>query len=636
MDFYSSQDAALKRTRWLVVLFVLAVLSIIFLTNLLVMSVAWYSNSYQMMQGFSWQVIDWELFFQIGVAVTIFIALGSFYRIYSLSSGASVAELLRAERIIDSSGDPSKQKILNVVAEMAIASGTPVPPVYLLDEAGINAFAAGYQPSDAIIGVTRGAIDKLTRDQLQGVIAHEFSHILNGDMRLNIRLMGILFGIILIGEAGTILLRGTRKKSSGGTSLTLVVGVGLMFIGYVGIFFGNLIKAAVSRQREFLADASAVQFTRNPEGIAGALKRIGADSHGSILTSPKSSQISHSLFNEGVHSYFQPLFATHPPLKIRIKRILPYWDGKFDYSVDLQTSTGSAVDDPGPVSGFAGSMQAASSESAAMGKANPPVTDQASLAHLEHARVLLQSMPENLLDAIGDPFAARAAIYCLVLDTDSASRGSQLRELKERADSAVYETALKLYAPVSKLAPEHRLTLVELALPTLQLLSFNQYRQFEDNLRMLVEADQRVSLSEWMVHSIIKVSLYRAIVAKHRPSAKIRSLSHCIREISTLLSLIAHTGLADKTAAEAAFAHGCQSLGALPLVLQPREKLDLAEMETAIGKLAQLHPLKKPALLKACVAVIVADQKISFNEGELLRTIGIALDCPIPPLLLQS
>ncbi|MBU0681647.1 MAG: M48 family metallopeptidase, partial [Proteobacteria bacterium] len=327
MDFFKSQDDARHNTSMLVVFFILAVLSMIILTNLLVMVVFGYIDSDPMTS----QPIDWEVFMTVGVGVIALVGMGSLYKIMALSGGgARIAEMMNGQLVVDDSGDPDKQRLLNVVEEMAIAAGLPVPPVYLLEEKGINAFAAGFSPSDAVIGVTRGAITKLSRDELQGVIAHEFSHILNGDMRLNIRLMGILHGILLIGLIGYHILRATpRSRNSKGGGGIVFLGLGLVVIGYAGTFFGNIIKAAVSRQREYLADAAAVQFTRNPEGIGGALMRIGAPHNSAIVTNPHSAEISHAFFCQGISASLTSFFATHPPLPDRIRKIIPTWDGTF-------------------------------------------------------------------------------------------------------------------------------------------------------------------------------------------------------------------------------------------------------------------------------------------------------------------
>ena len=333
MDFFRSQDIARRNTVKLVVLFALALLSLIAITNLLVMVMLGMVAESLPANVPLLQRIDWHLFLWVSLAIVGVVGFGSLYKIASLSGGgARVAELLQGKLLIPGGSNLSEQKILNVVEEMAIASGTPVPPVYVLEEQGINAFAAGYTPADAVIGITRGAIETLSRDELQGVIAHEFSHILHGDMRLNIRLIGILHGIMVLGIMGYYLLRSTgrtRRSKKGGGEIA-VVALGLMVIGYAGTFFGNLIKAAVSRQREFLADASAVQYTRNPDGIADALKRIGGAPQGSVLENPGASEISHALFSNGLRMSFSSLFATHPPLEQRIRRIQPQWDGSFE------------------------------------------------------------------------------------------------------------------------------------------------------------------------------------------------------------------------------------------------------------------------------------------------------------------
>ena len=333
MNFFESQDAAKRNTSRLILLFALAVISLIIVTNLLVMLVFGFANTELTSVGVNESLgLDWEMFLMVGAAVAAIVLIGSLYKIGTLSGGgARIAEMMNGKLLVAGSEDLRERQVLNVVEEMAIASGTPVPPVYLMEEEGINAFAAGYSPSDAVIGITRGAINTLNRDQLQGVIAHEFSHILHGDMRINIRLIGVLHGIMILGIIGHHLIRGgvygRRSKDSGGI---VFLGLGLMVIGFVGTFFGNLIKAAVSRQREFLADASAVQYTRNPEGIGGALMQISQHSNRSYLDNPNSEEISHSLFEEARVSPLSRLYATHPPLEQRIAAVLPGWDGNYD------------------------------------------------------------------------------------------------------------------------------------------------------------------------------------------------------------------------------------------------------------------------------------------------------------------
>ncbi|NNF97042.1 MAG: M48 family metallopeptidase, partial [Halobacteria archaeon] len=325
MNFFEAQERARRRTGWLVLLFALATTGLIVITNLLLLGILTYGQTGEFIFSpmILQQQFDWDIFIGVAIVVSILIFLGSLYKTMSLSEGGrSVAEMLGGRLIARNTSDPDERRLLNVVEEMSIASGISVPNVYLLDETSINAFAAGLTPNDVVIGVTQGTLRYLSRDELQGVIAHEFSHIFNGDMRMNIRLIGVLHGILLLGLIGYYILRATRyvrgsrnKEGASAIAIVLALGAGLVAIGYIGFFFGQWIKAMVSRQREFLADASAVQFTRNKEGIAGALKKIGGLTAGSYLENPSAPQYSHDYFSQGVGGFLQSLFETHPPLK---------------------------------------------------------------------------------------------------------------------------------------------------------------------------------------------------------------------------------------------------------------------------------------------------------------------------------
>jgi len=365
MDFFEHQDIAQRKTKLLVVFFTLAVVMIILFVYLAF--VVAFAGAKSKSGGFQMHLWQPELFFAVAAGTVLVVLFGSLYKIWELSKGGeAVAAMLGGHLLDPSTSDLNERKLLNVVEEMALASGVPVPPVYLLEERAINAFAAGFSPGDAVIGVTRGCMELLNRDELQGVIAHEFSHILNGDMRVNIRLIGVLNGILIIGILGYILMRvmfhagsgtrrrGRRGKEGGGGALAIfVLGLLLMAIGYIGVFFGKLIKSAVSRQREYLADASSVQFTRNPQGIAGALKKIGGLSLGSKLQSNHAEEASHMFFGDALRPAFFNLLATHPPLTERLRRIDPAFDGDFPAvskaAVEAETASGTA---------FAGALRA--------------------------------------------------------------------------------------------------------------------------------------------------------------------------------------------------------------------------------------------------------------------------------------
>ncbi|MDA1307776.1 MAG: M48 family metallopeptidase, partial [Acidobacteria bacterium] len=437
--FFEHQDRARRSTTRLVVLFGLAVLAIIVSIELLLAATMGYLSRNPDTGAVDWTAVtDPQLIVVSVIGTLIIVGGGSLFKMAQLRGGGPVvAEQLGGRLLTSGANDPIEQRLLNVVEEMAIASGTPTPPVYMLDhEDGINAFAAGFSPNDAVIGVTKGTATRLTRDELQGVIAHEFSHILNGDMRLNLRLMGLLHGILIIGMLGYYVLRisfysgGGRRSKDGNSGVPIMaIGAGLAVIGFAGTFFGNLIKAAVSRQREYLADASAVQFTRQPDGIAGALKKIGGFAKGSSIQHPNAPEASHMFFGRAT-SGFSAMFATHPSLDDRIRRIDPSWDGTFPENVARTDATLDAVAASG-ASGFAGEASTASAAAPTKVSAsvlNPAVSEavgsigQPGPAHLAYAAAILRDMPDVLLSSAREPYGARAVIYTLLLDSRPAMR----------------------------------------------------------------------------------------------------------------------------------------------------------------------------------------------------------------------
>jgi len=638
MDFFQSQDQARKQTLLLVVFFALAVISLVVLTNLLVMFLFGYIDSQNLNSTAPVMLkFDWQVFLSVGALVIAVILLGSLYKISSLSKGGdAVAEMLGGKLIVDGSGDLDQQKVLNVVEEMAIASGTPVPPVYLLDEDGINAFAAGFSPSDAVIGVTRGCIQQLNRTQLQGVIAHEFSHILNGDMRINIRLMGILHGILIIGLIGYFLLRSaaysrySRSSRNNGGGAILGLGLGLAVIGFAGTFFGNLIKAAVSRQREFLADASAVQFTRNNMGIANALKRIGGSAAGSRIENPAGAEISHALFAEGVSGFFTSLFATHPPLEKRILRLDPEWDGNFNVGATETAETPSRKGTSRAqktaenlVGGIAGAGFAAN-HVAQVGQVRPEV--------LQQVQALLQQIPPQLREAIHEPHGARAAIYFLLLNDEKDIRQAQLQYLQAESDDGVFEVLLKLEQETTQIDIAHRLPLIEISLPALRQLSAQQYRRFKNNVRKLVDIDRKVSLFEWSLQKILFHHLDAVFVKIPRQGHKYTSLKQVEAACSLLLSMLIYVGKEKKIDEAQVILEAKKELGDINLRLLPVTEISLPALNQALDRLNRLTPLLKPRLLKACVICIRADDNFSPVEAELFRAIADTLDCPMPPV----
>ncbi|MFB0987683.1 MAG: M48 family metallopeptidase, partial [Gammaproteobacteria bacterium] len=562
MNFFESQDTAKRNTGKLIFLFALAVLSLIVITNFLVMAVLSFGGAGMTSMAAKTGVhFDPMMFLIIGAIVSSIVLFGSLYKISSLSGGgARIAEMMNGRLLVSGSADPAERRVLNIVEEMAIASGTSVPPVYLMEESGINAFAAGYSPSDAIVAVTRGTIDTLSRDQLQGVIAHEFSHILHGDMRINIRLIGVLHGIMVLGIIGYHLLRGgaysRRSKDSGGI---VFVGLALVIVGFVGTFFGNLIKAAVSRQREYLADASAVQFTRNPDGIGQALMQIARNQDRSYIKNPKSAEISHALFEEGQVSALSRLYATHPPLNDRILAILPRWKGDYEESDWDRSVLAAAEQKEKPFEQSRREKATAILTGATGVLLADAVINQVGNPdgkHLDYADALVRKIPQLFLDAAREPSGARAIIYFLVLSKDESVRGRQLKVLQSSADIGVFDELQKLYQSVSEIAAQQRLPLVTIALSSMRQLSKNQYQLFRGNFKTLVEIDKKMSLLEWSLQKIVMHSLDAVFGKDEAPYFRKKNLKSCKKSVSVLLSILTHSTVQDGMLNEETFTAG--------------------------------------------------------------------------------
>lgn len=629
-DFFERQAVARRNTKWLVVMFVFAVIAIVGTTFVFTaMAVGAASKG-------TFQV-EFPLLASAGALGLIIV--GSLYKIAQLAGGGTVvAERLGGRRVYPNTNDSSERRVLNVVEEMALASGVPVPPVFLLsEEQGINAFAAGYSPSDAVVGITRGCAQQLTRDQLQGVVAHEFSHILNGDMRLNLRLIGVLHGILLMGLVGRELLRiasfgGGRSRKNDGGSYLLLVGLVFMVLGFLGLLIGNLIKAAAARQREYLADASAVQFTRNPDGIGGALKRIGAAVFGSKLVSPRADEASHMYFAQGVST----LFASHPPLRNRILRIDPQWDGKYppalpaDAVVGLGAAEAGALVDTGvPLEPGAPDVYGQPVPVDVVRHAVDQVANPTEL-HREYVRELIAAMPPAVVEAAHDPYGARALIYATLLDENADVRGAQLRALEQATEPSVFELALHLVPAVHQLDVRAYLPLVDMTLPALRALSASQYREFSQCFIQLVEADQRLGLFEWTLHQILLRHLRPQFEKVRPPQVRYYGLQQLGQQISVLISTLAYASQHDD---DAAFAAGARHFGDVPVRLLSRDQCGVGQLDKALRELRQAAPKLRARLVDACAAAICADRSVSVEEGELLRAISDMLNCPMPPLL---
>jgi Zn-dependent protease with chaperone function len=548
--------------------------------------------------------------------------------------------MLGGRLVPQSSNDLQQRQLLNVVEEMSIAAGMPIPKVYLLEESSINAFAAGQSPANAVIGVTRGALEQLSRDELQGVIAHEFSHIFNGDMRLNMRLIGVLHGILLVGLIGYFILRSLRyagrsrsRKGGGGILVIFALGVGLMVIGYAGTFFGQWIKAVVSRQREYLADSSAVQFTRNKDTIAGALKKIGGSGSGSVIESPTAPQYSHAYFANGLSGFWRSFFATHPPLEKRIKAIDPRWDGKF---VRPEAKT-QPTSEQAPEAASSSAAAEMAVKTAILTAAGAAINQIGTLneANIEQVRQLIVAMPESLREAAQSAFSARAVIYAILI-SHQTEQNEVWSLLEQHADRSMPALTLEYLAEVKNLDEKFILPLLELCINALRELSTNQFIQFERAINKIIIADKKIDLKEWIIQRLVLQQLNTHFGLRKPPKAKHASLGAVKSEAETLLSLIAYVEHKDDGEAKQAFDRGKKESGATALNFLSRKDLSLDALNRSLDNLMQLKPLVKPRILKACVAIILADGKTTTRGIELVRTISICLDCPMPPMQASS
>ncbi|SEL92270.1 M48 family metallopeptidase [Halomonas daqiaonensis] len=625
MDFFTAQDRARRLTGRLVLLLGLAVVVLIVVTSVVVAIAVVLLDGGPYTGAALERALQSRLLLAVATVVILVVGLGSLVRHLQLRAGGSVvAEALGGRPLNLETRDVNERQLINLVEEMAIASGMPVPLVYLLEDPAINAFAAGHELDDVAIGVTRGAIEALDRDQLQGVIAHEFSHILHGDMRINLRLVALLHGILVIGLIGRMLLHasgsGRRMRSRRGRGHAAVLGLGaaLMVVGYAGTLCGNLIKAAVSRQREFLADASAVQYTRNPEGIGGALKVLAAHRLGSRLLASHAAEFSHLYFGSGVRSLSR-LTATHPPLEARIRQVLPSWDGSLPPppTIRVPRPQQSATPTPGGAQGSTPQASGALAAAVVASVGRPSAED------IAHARRRLGEIDERLFEAAHEPFAARALVYGILMGADPSSREAQRQALKGQALPEVLRELEVLDAPLSGLAPGQRLPLIELALPALRQLSAAQHARFQACLRRLMALEIRAGALQWALHRLVIQG-----IQGERRARRDRHLADLAGPLSLLLSTLARAGQQDEEQARSAVERLASVLGVtLDFVSEPALASDL---DWAMARLVRLVQAERRPLLVAMSCCVEHDGRIDPEEAELLSVVAWTLGCPLP------
>ena len=648
MDFFSQQEKAKRYTKVLLLYFVLAISLIVISVNIVI----YYFIKF--LEFYPYTPADWfsaGVVYYISGATCLLIFSGSVFRWLKLKSGGhAVAAMVGAKRIDLNTSDKKQQQLIHVVEEMSIASGVPVPSLYVLDsESGINAFVAGYQPTEAVMVVTAGAINNFTRNEMQGVVAHEYSHILNGDMQINVRLLAMLAGILMISSLGHLLIRGESRSYSNKKSGGLVV-LGFLFllIGYIGVFFGRLIKAAVSRQREYLADAASVQFTRNPEGIASALNKIREVSAGSYMKSAYAEDMSHMCFAQAFSMLVTNWMATHPPLMERIKRVDPgyvarikardlnkkYNQKNVDDSVVKPVAGASVSGDllPDTVMSFSEGVAPETISSAELlgtaGKIDEP--------HIKFAAEIHSAFSDDLMHSIHQIEKARMILLNLILVRMNFDAGIQFlsKNISEKELDVIY----RFNKEINELENYQRLPLLELLLPTLKQMDASDKVNFLKLCDGFIKSDKRYTLFEFILLSILKKSL--SPESGEDIKIKFHSFKEVNIELQLIFSVMAHSSQCEDDVRHASYDKVSQGF----FMASTGEKLNLLEfkeitpkkMTLAFQRMAQLSPLLKRNVLESCADIAMHDGQLKYAEAELLRAIADLMDCPIPPLLPQA
>jgi Zn-dependent protease with chaperone function len=666
-DFFDREARARKQTRLLIWLFGLAVLAVLVVNNLLLGSLVYCFTHPAFANGPSWHpvnflatalylfgealvnpphflklILHWQSAGWISLGTLLSITAGSCYKIRQLADGGPVvAEFLGGRRIEAGTVDTDEQRLRNVVGEMAIAAGTPVPEIYVLDnERGINSFAAGHTRDDVAIGVTRGGVKLLTRDELQGVVAHEFSHILNGDTRLNMKMIGLAHGLFWPTILGRVLIYGGTEAPAVDNSLLLAddqakflptapLGFFFLVLGSISLPFVRLIKSAICRQREWLADAAAVQFTRNPAGIAGALKKIGGLFKQGRLDSPHAEVASHLYFASSGYESWLAFLATHPPLPKRIFAVDPAFDGSFP-KVQMLAPNQFERDQ---------AFERAAGNAMAIERALPESLQAESgdvfSRHLKQVSLMRFNLPPEVESALRTSSGAAAIVYSLLLSDDDAVQNSQLRLLQANLAPELFAQTAALAPQIKALGDRFKLVLAEFAVPALRENNLDDHDAFHQTMQQLIAGDGAVELFEYTLMKMVARQLRSHFDGPDTNQTIYGKVSDVLPESALLLSALAHIGAENETEARTAFVKGTEFLDAPNAKVQfiTRSEWDLSKVDVALTRLARCPDAVKRNILLACGKTVVADGQVHEREAELLRAIADSLHCFMPPFV---
>ncbi len=627
-DFFESQDRARRQTGRLVGFFIVGVVATI--------AAMWIVAALLLGAGsgdYAGAFTNLPLLGGITVVIGGIVGVVTLVKLVQMSQGGEqIARMLGGEPIHQGTRDRAERELLHIVEEMSIASGVPVPPVFVMETPSINAFAAGPDPSRSVIGVTRGCMELLTRDELQGVIAHEYSHIFHGDTRINARTTAVIAGIMAVGTLGYVIFRyigpsiarsggGRRKNDGAAVGIGLIVaGLAIWAIGSLGMLFGRLIQAAISRQREFLADAAAVQYTRNPDGIGGALAKI-RDHHAARIESPRASELNHFFFASSLDS----LFATHPPLDERIRRIRAMGATALDAREARREADGAGraprATDGAPRIGAGGIPVAGFAAAEAVARAG--TLDAGAIAR---AHALRESLAGPLETALHTPEGARAVCYLVARRHAGHERCDAV--VAER-DRAAYATYAAIATAVAALPADRQLALVDLAAPALFALGAGGYRGFRETLALAIRSDGQTDLREWALAKALERHVERRFA--RTPAKANASLARHADAVRTVLALAASAGHGEADARDA-FARAYTVLGQPAPAMPSADRRTLDALDAAVRELGTLMFTERGRLLEACGAAASHDGAVTPEEHLVVRAVADALDVPVPAL----